>query len=224
MIEQAKARSVPVHSIIRLGRDVAEAVRKTVVEDASDLMVLGWSGDTDTSGRFFGSVIDPIVDNPPTDMAVVRYRQYRSLRSILVPVAGGPNSRLAARLAANMAEVEDGEPTVTLLHVLRPGASPADVVRAEQALRDSAEGIPFEHLEKRVVEGDDVIKTVLAQAEGCDLIVIGATQEPLFKNLLIGNIPEHVARRAAVTVIMVKRRSSRLHSLLRQPVLEPAKE
>jgi Amino acid permease len=51
--------------------------------------------------------------------------------------------------------------------------------------------------------------------------VIGATNEPLFKNLLVGNIPEQVAQQAAVTVVMVKQRSSPLHSFLRQTVLEP---
>jgi hypothetical protein len=102
VIEQAKARDVPVHTMIRLGRDVAEAVRKTALENASDLLVLGWPGYTNTAGRLFGSVVDPIVDNPPTDIAVVRYRAYRPLRSILVPVAGGPNSRRAARMAVNI--------------------------------------------------------------------------------------------------------------------------
>lgn len=86
----------------------------------------------------------------------------------------------------------------------------------------SLEGINYEPLEKWIVEGADVVETVLAQAEGHDLIVVGATREPLFKNLLMGNIPEQIARRATVTVIMVKQRSSPLHSFLRQTLLEPA--
>ncbi|HSO28013.1 MAG TPA: universal stress protein [Anaerolineales bacterium] len=54
------------------------------------------------------------------------------------------------------------------------------------------------------------------------MIVIGATNEPLFRNLLIGNVSERVAKEAEVTVIVVKRRSTPLHSLLRQTVLEPS--
>jgi nucleotide-binding universal stress UspA family protein len=211
-----------VHTIIRLARNVAEAVRKTAMENASDLLVLGWPGYTNTSGRLFGSVLDPVVDNPPTDIAVVRYRQHRPLHSILVPVAGGPNSRLAVKMAADMAQAGEGGPArVILLHVIPLRASTGDQVRAEQALSASLEGIEYQHLEKRIVEGTDVVETVLAQAEGHSLVVVGATQEPLFKNLLMGNIPEQIARRATVTVIMVKRRSSPLHSFLRQTVLEP---
>jgi nucleotide-binding universal stress UspA family protein len=222
VIQQAKAREVPVHTIIRLGRNVAEAVRKTAVENASDLILLGWPGYT-TSGHAYGSVIDSIVDNPPADVAVVRYRAHRPLRSILVPVAGGPNTRRIFRMAVSMARTsEHGPAKVTLLHVLPEGARTADKVRAEQAFNYAMEGVQYELVEKRVVEGADVVETVLAQAEGHDLIIIGATEEGLFRNLLVGNIAEQVAKRAEVTVIIVKRRSGLIRSLLRQTVLEPA--
>jgi amino acid transporter/nucleotide-binding universal stress UspA family protein len=225
VIQQGKERDVPVHTMIRLGRNVAEAVRQTALENASDLIVLGWPGYTNTSGRLYGSVIDPIVDNPPTDIAVVRYRQYRPLGSILVPVAGGPNSRRVVRMAVQMAQIGgDGPAKVTLLHVLPVGARGADRVRAEQYLGYALEGIEYDGVEKRIVEGTNVVETVLAEAEGYDLIVVGATAEPLFRNLLIGNISSQIARRASVSVIMVKRRSSRLHSFLRQTVLEPGNQ
>jgi amino acid transporter/nucleotide-binding universal stress UspA family protein len=222
VIQQAKERDVPVHTMIRLGRNVAEAVRQTALGNASDLIVLGWPGYTNTTGRLYGPVIDPIVDNPPTDIALVRYREQRPLRSVLVPVAGGANSRRMVRMAVHMAQSgDDGPAKVTFLHVLPVGAQSADRVRAEQSLRYALEGIEYEHAEQRIVEGTDVVETILAEAEGKDLIIIGATAEPLFRNLLMGNIPDQVAKRASVSVIIVKRRSSRLHSFLRQTVLEP---
>jgi len=222
VIQQAKECDVPVHTMIRLCRRVTDAVRKTADENASDLIVLGWPGYTRTAGRLFGSVIDPIVDNPPTDIAVVRHRARRAMRSILVPVAGGPNSRLAVRMAVGMAESCTERPVeVVLLHVVPVGARAAARVRAEQVIRDALDGSNYEHIERRIVEGTNVADTVLAQAEGCDLVVVGSTEEPLFRNLLVGPIPTQIAEKASVTVIMVKRRSSPLHSFLRQTVLEP---
>ena len=221
VIQQAKVRDVPVHTIIRLGRHVAEAVRKTAIENASDLIVLGWPGYTRSSGHVYGSVIDPIVGDPPTDIAVVRYRAYRPLRSILVPVAGGPNSRRGVRMAVSMARAENGPVKVTLLHVVPPGTCDGDMMRARKALDHALDGVDYELLEQRCVEGADVVETVLAEAEGHDLIIVGASEEPLFRNLLLGNISEQIARRASVTVIIVKRRSSPLHSFLRQTVLGP---
>jgi amino acid transporter/nucleotide-binding universal stress UspA family protein len=225
VIAQAKRRDVPVHTMIRLGRNVPEAVRKTAVENASDLIVLGWPGYTGTAGRLYGSIIDPIVDNPPADIAVVRYRQHRPLHSILVPVSDGPNSRRAVRIAISMARVGDNGPAkVTLLHVLPVGSRNSSVVRAEQCLRYVMEGVNYQHVEKELVEGSSIVDTILAEAEKGhhDLVVVGATEEPLFKNLLIGSASHEIADRASVTVIMVKRRSSPLHSFLRQTVLEPS--
>jgi nucleotide-binding universal stress UspA family protein len=229
VIEQGKAYNVPVHTVLRLGRNVAESVRKTVEENAADLLVLGWPGYTNTAGRLFGSVIDPIVDDPPTDTAIVRYRAYRPLRSVLVPVGGGPNSRRAVRLAISMARSgEAGPVSVTLLHVVPVGGGQNTRVRANQVFNYTLEGVEYEPIEKHIVESNDVAGAILQIAEGdgpdlaYDLIVIGATNEPLFKNLLVGNLIEKVARDAKVTVIVVKRRSSPLHSFLRQTVLEPS--
>jgi amino acid transporter/nucleotide-binding universal stress UspA family protein len=229
VIQQAKKYDVPVHTVLRLGRDVAESVRKTVYENAADMIVLGWPGYTNTAGRLFGSVIDRIVDDPPVDIAVVRYRAFRPLRSILVPVSGGPNSRRALQLAVSMARQEvNGPVKVTLLNVMPPGAGEPGMARAEQVFREVRIGIDYPLIEQVVIEGSDVAQSILNYAdsticEDCyDLIVAGATNEPLFKNLLIGNVVEKIAREADVTVILVKRRSSSLHSFLRQTVLEPS--
>ncbi len=222
VIQQARAYEVPVHTIIRLGRNVAKAVRMTAHENASDLLVLGWPGYTNTSGKLFGSVIDPIVDNPPTDVVVTRYRRWRPLRKILVPVSGGLNSRRAVKLAATMARAaKNGPIDITVLHVLPLHASARARARGGRALADSVEGIEFDRFELRMVEGPNEADTILAQSEGYDLIVIGASEEPLFKNFLVGRLPERIARAAEVTVMMVKRRSSPLHSFVRQALLEP---
>lgn len=230
VIEQAKALNVPVHTVLRIGRNVAEAVRKTVEENAAEMIVLGWPGYTNTAGRIFGSVIDPIVDDPPTDIAIVRYRAYRPLHSILVPVSGGPNSRRAVRLAISMARSagEDGGAKVTLLHVVPPGAGHRGRMRAEQVFNYALEGADYEHVNSEIITGSNIAEEILNYAAGptleeaYDLIVIGATDEPLFRNLLVGNMSEKIAKEARVTVVVVKRRSSPLHSILRQTVLEPS--
>lgn len=221
-IKHAKAHDVPVHTIIRLGRNVASAVRQTALENASDLIVLGWPGYTYTSGKLFGSVIDPIVDNPPTDVVVVRHRKRRPLRKVLVPITGALNSRTAVKLAVNMARSGvDGPAHVRLLHVMPVNSRNGDLVRAQAAIDGMLEGVEYENLESELVEGQDPVETILDYSEGYDLIVVPASDEPLFKNLLVGTMPERIARRAKVTVMMVKRRSSPLHSFVRQAILEP---
>jgi CIC family chloride channel protein len=211
VIDQAKKINVPVHTVLRLGRSVADAVRTTVEENAAEMVVLGWPGYTNTAGRIFGSVIDPIVDDPPADIALVRYRAFRPLRDILVPIAGGRNGRRAAQLAFSMARYgENGPVNVTLLHVVPEGARQRSYVRAEQVFRDALLGATYESVETKIIEGNDVVESVLNYAKKCeaptrcyDLIVLGATKEPLFKNLLLGNLSERIAQEADVTVIVV---------------------
>jgi nucleotide-binding universal stress UspA family protein len=125
-------------------------------------------------------------------------------------------------MAVNMAQAgENGPAKVTLLHVVPLGARNGDLVRARQVINYTLEGLNYDNLEPRITEGANVVETVLRESEGYDLIVLGATSEPLFRNLLVGNVAEQVAKRADVTVVVVKRRSSQLHSFLRQTVLEP---
>jgi CIC family chloride channel protein len=227
VIAQAKKCDVPVHTIIRLGRNAASSIRQTAEENASAIMVLGWPGYTRSTGRLFGSVADPLVDNPPTDVVVVRYREWRPLKKVLVPVSGGLNSRRAVRMAVSMARAEQPEPAaVTILHVLPPGHGEAAKVRATRAIEESMDGIAgLEDLEinKKIVEGEDAPAIILEQSPGYDLIVLGASEEPVFRNFLVGTGPERVARGAEMTVMMVKRRSSPIHSLMRKAILEPTK-
>lgn len=224
VIEQAKQFDVPVHTLIRIGRNVSASVRQTAMENASDLIVLGWPGYTNTSGKLFGSVIDPIVDNPPADVVVVRHRRWRPLKRILVPVSGGPNSRRAVKMSVTMAKAEKPEPAeVTVLHVIPLNATEQDRVRGRRAIEDSLNGIEFPRIRREIVEGSDLAQTILDCADGCDLIVLGASEEPVFKNLLVGTMTERVARQAHVTVMMVKRRSTPLHSFVRQALLEPTR-
>ena len=47
----------------------------------------------------------------------------------------------------------------------------------------------------RLVEGSGVVDTVLAEAPDCDLLVIGGSEEAMFRNLLMGNVAVQVAQR-----------------------------
>lgn len=223
VINVAKQRDVPVHTMIRLGRNIAEAIRRTAVENASDMMVLGWPGTTGSTGRVFGSVIDPIVDNPPTDLAVVRYRDKRPVKSILVPTAGGPNSRKAIDLAVTVAQQENGSEQVRLVlfSVLPDNVRESARVRLDKMLEGYRDTTPYDNIEIKTVINDDVVDAILKETNAHDLVIMGASEEPLFENILVGNVPEQVARKASRTVIMVKHRSSPIHDFLRKTVLEP---
>lgn len=222
VIQQARSLDVPVHTMIRFGRSIHEAILKTSAENSSDLILFGWPGYTGSRDQLFGSVIDRIVANPPTDLGIVRYRAFDKLERILVPVAGGPNGRLAVTMAMSLAKNTPEETKVVLVYVATPDSDETDAkARAQTAFRRSVEGLSFD-FEEHIIQAPSPVEGILEAAEDCDMVVIGATnRERLWQNLLAGNVSQRVAEQAKCTVIIVKRRSTMIASVLRETVLEP---
>jgi amino acid transporter len=224
IIEQAKMQDVPVHTMIRLGRSVSDAILKTTAENTSDMILFGWPGRSGTNERLFGSVIDQIVENPPADIAIVRLRPYTRLDKIVVPIAGGPNSRLAATVAMSIARNTEEKTEVVLLHVVVSGADPVQAeARARRAFRRAIQGLEFPFSEQ-ILPADSPYDGIIKAAESSDMVVIGATKEPRFRNLLMGNVAQRVADGTACPVIIVKRRSTIIDAMLRDTVLVPIRQ
>jgi amino acid transporter/nucleotide-binding universal stress UspA family protein len=210
VIATGQQANVPVHTMIRLGRDIAPAIRLTAVEQRCDLLLFGWPGATSAAAQRFGSVIDPLVADPPSDVAVARLRQRELPQRILLPTAGGPHTALALRVATALAKAAPrGAGTVTLLYVARAGDGPAAAARWWAQVAPLVEQIDAP-IGTMVVHSTDVTAAILQAAVEFDAVVLGATREPLFERVLFGTIPELVAARCARTVIMVK---SPLHPL-----------
>ena len=64
--------------------------------------------------------------------------------------------------------------------------------------------------------GDHVVKTILKEAKDYDVVILGASQEGVFQQILFGVVPEQVAKRCTKTVIMVKGTSGPLVRGLRR--------
>jgi amino acid transporter/nucleotide-binding universal stress UspA family protein len=207
VIAEAKALDVPVNTMIRFGRDVSQAVIETARERNSDLILLGWLGTTSGEGRAFGSVIDAVSKNPPCDVAMVRYRKREDLHEILVPTGGGPSSSLALELAIAQAreyEKENGfQPHITALYVARGGDR--RLIELGDRILDKATA-PFDYpIEQKVISAPTILEGILQEAESSNLVVLGATGEGFFEQLLFGALPERVARECSKTVMIVKR-------------------
>jgi nucleotide-binding universal stress UspA family protein len=207
VIAQAKELDVPVNTMIRFGRDVSQAVMETARERNSDLILLGWLGTTSGEGRAFGSVIDAVTKNPPCDVAMVRYRKREDLHEILVPTGGGPSSSLALELAIAQAREyarENGfQPHITALYVARGGDR--RLIELGERILDKAVA-PFDYpIEPKVISAPTILEGILQEAEKSNLVVLGATEEGFFEQLLFGALPERVARECSKTVMIVKR-------------------
>jgi len=81
----------------------------------------------------------------------------------------------------------------------------------EQKMRTSEEDVEIE-----LIRAPSVRAKLIELSKESNLLVIGATEEPLFKRLLFGIVRETVARSADCTVIMVKRYEKKVVSILKR--------
>lgn len=200
---------VPVRTMIRIGRDIGDSIISAARDRDANLMILGWPEHTAHNKEAFGTIIRLISKNPPCDLAVVRHRHHKTVQSILVPAAGGPNARLALKLAlieAEALEEKTGTPVKIVALNIAPGLDMADSAtvdaRRKRVLDDiNLPNLPFE---LEIIAADDVVEGILSYANGFDQLIIGASNEGLLEQTFFGSIPEKIAREALTTVIMVK--------------------
>jgi glucosyl-3-phosphoglycerate synthase len=203
-----------IHPIVRIGRHAAEGIIEASAEQEADLIIFGWGGKS-PAGRdgngpsVFSPTIDEVVRDAPADIAVVKQRGSKEIRRIIVPVRGGPHAELAVRYADAIARRHDAH--VSVLHFVPPGITLAVRAQAEHALaqfirqhiRGRGEGV--------VREAANVRNAILREADRADLVVMGASAQPLGsdgESYLFGALPEAVAARAKPTVVVVKTRET----------------
>jgi CIC family chloride channel protein len=207
VISEARQRDVPVHTMLRVGRNVSQVVQLTAEERDVDLMLLGWPGYTHATDVAYGRVIDLLGTAPPCDLAVIRFREREAPERILVCTIGGPHAPLALELAdiqARRFEARQGCPAViTLFSVVPPERGEQGLVQ-RQAMLQSLVDVQGIAAELKVVAYPDVFQAIMLEAQEHNLVMVNAPRERLLEQRLFGSIPERLARECPKTVIMVK--------------------
>jgi len=122
----------------------------------------------------------------------------------LFPTAGGPNAQLAADLLNALVTTFDME--VTAGYVVPPNADEEQRHTARSWIDKTLTHMQVEiPVEKRLIESSSVAGGLAKASRDFDLVVIGAAKEPLFRKILIGEIPQKVARYSPASVLVVKR-------------------
>jgi amino acid transporter/nucleotide-binding universal stress UspA family protein len=209
--DYAHEQGVPVRTLLRATRGISSGILGVAeARGGVGLILMGWRGQLSTH-RVAGSVVKDVVRGAPCDVAVLRDRGVEDIKHVLVPVGGGPHTRLALRLAWDIARAEEG--SLTALRLL-PEAGEVDMEVEIDVLRQLAEDVLGEIPEEITLSlkrSDSVVEEILAESapvEGradYDLIVIGASEEWFLKDLLFGSIPDRVADGAPCSVLMVRK-------------------
>ncbi len=195
---------VPLTSLVVVGHNVAKAILETAHSRSCNLIVLGWKGYTSTARRILGEITDTIVTHAKADILVMKRVGDQPIRRFLLPTAGGEHAKRAEAYTASLARTLDGAITVCKVIEANPSEDIQD--QAQQTLEEASERLAkVENVDQKILRSDDVVTAILGEAQTHDAIVIGAAGPASYRQLLMGTVPETVARNADRTVIIVKR-------------------
>lgn len=198
--------SVSLTPVTRVARSVSQGIIDTATEEKCDLILLSWEGYSETKGRILGQTLDPVVENAPCDVVLVKGDQLSTPKTILLPTSGGPHASIAAQVGVKLAGLYGGQ--VTVVYVCREGATEEERQHGMDMIARTIQGLPTDELIKtRLVTAPGIVRGILSEAEDYDLMLLGASEEGLFDRVLFGTIPERIARKSPVPVMIVKQRA-----------------
>ena len=191
----------PLRSAIRYCRNIARGIVSAVREKKVDLLIMGWHGGKKSRRYVFGSTIDPIMERVPCNVIILKNCGDRTFKNALVPVAGGPNSAFALEVASILVNREEGRITAF--------TAGADFDLAE-FVEDNVSKLdwPKNRIRTKAAASGKIVKAILEEAdsetEDYDLVVLGATNTPLWRQFTHASVPENVAAQCRKPLAMVK--------------------
>jgi amino acid transporter len=196
------APQFPLSTTIRYCRNIARGIVSAVRQKRVNMLIMGWHGHVRRYAFRLGSTVDPVIERSPCDVVVMKNCSYQEYRRVLVPLAGGPNGALALEVATILAEEKEG--SVTAFTVRRDGeAFDIDEYVEENAPRLV---LPRERVITKITDAADVTAAILKEAEEgeYDLVVLGATRQPLLRQITRATVPDFIAQRCSKPLVMVK--------------------
>jgi uncharacterized hydrophobic protein (TIGR00271 family) len=203
-IDQATKEEFRVQTMTRVSRSIAEGILDTAREEDVDQILVGWGGgETRTISRSMGPVLDPIITDAPCDVLIVKGFNWKEIKSILVPTAGGPNAPIGAHLASTLCQ--SNEANVTGLYVQVGRASISRMAENRRILDETFHDLPFrKDPEKKIITASSPLAGILSEAENHDLVIIGASEQGGFDQFAFGSIPQRIASQSPHSSVMVK--------------------
>ncbi len=207
-------RGAKIETDLVIAHQVDEGIMAAAKRHHADVLVMAWKGFTDTRDRIFGETADKIIRYAPCDLMMLKV-EGDQFNSCLFPTAGGPNAQLAADLLNAFSK--RFEMDVTTGYVVSPEATPEERTSARRWIDKTLTHVRVDvPVDKKLIEATSVAAGLAKASRDFDLVIIGAAKEPLFRKILLGEIPEKVARFSPASVLVVKRYEGPVKSIIKR--------
>ena len=214
-VAHGQSLEVPTRTSMRIAHRASDGILAAAEKQDASLILMAWKGYTSTRDRVFGEVTDRVVKHAPCDLITVKLVGAEPIERILMPTAGGPHASLAAEYVGYLREAYGTE--VTMCYVVPENASESQRETATRWIEKTIEGSTLgPDVRKLLIESNHVAGGLVRAGNDFDMIVLGASREGLFSSVLIGEIPERVARHSRKPVMMVKGYEGTVKSLVRK--------
>lgn len=211
-VAQARERNVALYTKTLPASSTAEGILEELAQHNNvGLLLVGWPGPLQPE-QIAENPVKQILQTAHTNVAVLLNRGLllQPLRRILVPVGGGPHSRLALRLAHELADAEGAQ--VTALRVLK-GESFDNTEELEdqtmwlaEIIEDVLGDVPANFiLQARCAESIQVGVLREVELQPYNLIVMGASEEWISRTRLFGSVDDWVADHSPCSVLLCRR-------------------
>ena len=224
-VAQARERNVALYTKTRsAGSTSAGILEELAQRNNVGLLLAGWPGPLQPE-QLAENPIKQILQNAHTNVAVLLNRGLllQPLGQILVPVGGGPHSRLALRLAHELADAEGAQ--VMALRILT-GEAPDENEELEdqtnwlvEIISEVLGDVPSNFI-LRACSAETIEEGVLHEVKlhPYNLIVMGASEEWASRTRLFGAVDDWVTDRSPCSVLLCRRYERKAISWLRRQV------
>ena len=162
-------------------------------KEKPDVLCLEW----DTHFDALAVTRDDVLTRPPCNVALMKGELPNKPKKILVPLRGGPHAELALRLGLGL--YPKG---VTALHLRKTNDPDAGTDAPFKGLGRVLKQMP--DVQKQFVVTDDTVQFILDKSRQADVIILGATSQPVTSSAFLGPVADRILHEAPGVVIAVK--------------------
>ncbi|MFW6140539.1 MAG: amino acid permease [Acidobacteriota bacterium] len=190
----------PITTTIRYCRNIARGILSAVKEKKIEMLIMGWERKSHRHAFSLGSNLDYVIERAPCNVVILKDLGDRKFKDILVPVGGGPNGCFALEIASILAERHEAEIKALIVNDEK---GKIDIRKASLAGKNGGP-IAFDRICVKRTSAPSVSDAILEESRHHDLVILGATQDPLIRQVTRDSITYKVATGCDKPMIIVK--------------------